>query len=1275
MPKNYYELLNVSPGATLKEISKAYKKIMLANHPDKVFDPEEKSRLTEKVQEISGAYSALMQSHNHNDSKLSVEKNLYDLLAEKKESKIRESSENNQQSNAVFFESFIPRLSRGADRELYGPFLRAFKERLNLSDQDDYIRLYSNKKIQSSAAKTATFRIQGDRDTQEDYGAVSYDIIQLFKTFGEDWQRYLLTTLIKQIQIKYFSEFYKTGAAVDLAFTWRTINEKGQEVVHVVTAHVGDVLPIAIIVGKTYETTQVKRLAKPHNLTQGKRHYVRVNNYGINMTRSMGDVYLQKAKQITCEPDISFQSFILEPGDTFQLMIACDGFTDYVNEEEMRKIAWQFRNQPISKQIKAYGDFAFAYKGSSDNISIILTSEELALLDCDGHGGEKVAQIMTKICFNELKQKMLDILALSTDFRKKLMEDFKEKENKVSVKEEQRTKKIAELCDFKIAEHTVAYENLEYFPKAECLIITSNLNHSMLLDDIEEYLVDTGLSYSPQEEYYAKGYNFKTHGSESPKQLRLVIPIGKIEQLPDIFDIFLMYLENSLKNYNFVNEEIVTDTPLASTTVKEIKSSKTEDAISKTVDSLDTPGADYWDSRQIKSVEFIPGEKLQIKTFKKIMVPVENRLTSRSSVSALTASSLLPAITYTEKKDEVVSVLVEKKINSTTEDKVTTEDKKITLVERKVAAYNSYISAVESRALRLVHKISKDIIQASGMSGGASGSQTIMGKMSTSSGNEDSVTIKFSSQVGKSKMNIAVMDFLAKQTPPSPYIVKLRGLGYSDYIEAMIVMDNAELGTLDRFLDAFYKPETERLSYPILLKIAHDIAQGLAYLHKLGIVHNDLRTEQIYLAKDLTAKIGGFSYSFDHKDNSETGDNATLVQGSEGTDEAKYPPEGSSLKIKYSQRDVYAFGLILRELFDRPPHHKAFAGVFEDIYTVKRQGRKEFIPPNCPPPIQQIMKKCWEMHPQNRYTAEELATVFRELLAAMPTMTNDFKITFPAEYNVRVMGEHKKYVNEELKEASSQDKLLDLLFTTSLLTPQNDVFVLETPHVDRLWQEYQALVMAGLDNEENFAVIKKYLPENLDQQLPLTAKIIALLDACSLRGATTDADCCHMLLQSRNRLNIYNILIYLLEKAESLCTYENFVSLIYLENGSNDILDKLKKASELNQTVFNTILSGETIPALLLEEKEIGTELTSVPMDVIPAITYISSSTIPSSTNENLTAEKPDNVSENSPVSQSPFLLFKPGSKNSIEPEQEQEPEQEPEQEQEPEKCFFNTPL
>jgi len=56
MPKDYYEILNVSKYCTQEEIKKAYKKMALKFHPDKNGDDEESKN---KFQDISEAYSIL----------------------------------------------------------------------------------------------------------------------------------------------------------------------------------------------------------------------------------------------------------------------------------------------------------------------------------------------------------------------------------------------------------------------------------------------------------------------------------------------------------------------------------------------------------------------------------------------------------------------------------------------------------------------------------------------------------------------------------------------------------------------------------------------------------------------------------------------------------------------------------------------------------------------------------------------------------------------------------------------------------------------------------------------------------------------------------------------------------------------------------------------------------------------------------------------------------------------------------------------------------------
>lgn len=57
--QNYYEVLGIQMGATMEEIKKAYRKLSLKYHPDRVSDLNEKAAAEAKFKEISAAYHVL----------------------------------------------------------------------------------------------------------------------------------------------------------------------------------------------------------------------------------------------------------------------------------------------------------------------------------------------------------------------------------------------------------------------------------------------------------------------------------------------------------------------------------------------------------------------------------------------------------------------------------------------------------------------------------------------------------------------------------------------------------------------------------------------------------------------------------------------------------------------------------------------------------------------------------------------------------------------------------------------------------------------------------------------------------------------------------------------------------------------------------------------------------------------------------------------------------------------------------------------------------------
>ena len=59
MNENYYKLLGVNKDATDADIKKAYKKLVIKYHPDRVGNPKDKKRNTDKMSEINNAYKVL----------------------------------------------------------------------------------------------------------------------------------------------------------------------------------------------------------------------------------------------------------------------------------------------------------------------------------------------------------------------------------------------------------------------------------------------------------------------------------------------------------------------------------------------------------------------------------------------------------------------------------------------------------------------------------------------------------------------------------------------------------------------------------------------------------------------------------------------------------------------------------------------------------------------------------------------------------------------------------------------------------------------------------------------------------------------------------------------------------------------------------------------------------------------------------------------------------------------------------------------------------------
>jgi len=128
-------------------------------------------------------------------------------------------------------------------------------------------------------------------------------------------------------------------------------------------------------------------------------------------------------------------------------------------------------------------------------------------------------------------------------------------------------------------------------------------------------------------------------------------------------------------------------------------------------------------------------------------------------------------------------------------------------------------------------------------------------------------------------------------------------------------------GSLRKFL---HQQEPYSVPLDLVLKLALDIAHGMQYLHSQGILHRDLKSENLLLGEDMSVKVADFGISCleSHCGN---------AKGFTGT-YRWMAPEMIKEKHHTKKVDVYSFGIVLWELltamtpFDNmTPEQAAFA--------------------------------------------------------------------------------------------------------------------------------------------------------------------------------------------------------------------------------------------------------------------------------------------------------------------------------------------------------------
>ena len=224
------------------------------------------------------------------------------------------------------------------------------------------------------------------------------------------------------------------------------------------------------------------------------------------------------------------------------------------------------------------------------------------------------------------------------------------------------------------------------------------------------------------------------------------------------------------------------------------------------------------------------------------------------------------------------------------------------------------------------------------------------------------------------------------------------------------------------------------LDIPIAVRIAKDIANGLAHAHANKIVHCDIKPHNILMTDDNRAKIGDFGIARAVTESTMT------YSGSVMGSVHYFSPEQARGSMITPKSDVYSLGIVLYEMLTgRLP----FNGD-NPVSVAMKHVEEEPIPPstyrqNIPPMLEAVVLRAMNKNPDVRPTSSELVqelSVVEKTFGMTKTADPDATQVLPrAETNIpsRRAARRKPTTTEPAKKSFFQSKMFMAGLITFLL--------------------------------------------------------------------------------------------------------------------------------------------------------------------------------------------------------------------------------------------------
>ncbi|HRI63442.1 MAG TPA: AAA family ATPase, partial [Polyangium sp.] len=210
----------------------------------------------------------------------------------------------------------------------------------------------------------------------------------------------------------------------------------------------------------------------------------------------------------------------------------------------------------------------------------------------------------------------------------------------------------------------------------------------------------------------------------------------------------------------------------------------------------------------------------------------------------------------------------------------------------------------------------------------------------------------------------------------------MRTHGYEQIgTQVILYLEDQGLASLDHLLI-----ERRQAPLELALRIAYELARALEKIHAAGIVHKDIKPQNI-LWDETNQRVTLLDFAIATQ-LAEEGTNAAIPEALEGTLAYMSPEQtGRTARGLDARTDLYSLGIVLFELLaGRRPFIDTDPLALVHAHLAKPIPPLDSFVPNSSSVVNRIVERCLEKHPEQRYqTAKGLAVDLARCLEQLQT--------------------------------------------------------------------------------------------------------------------------------------------------------------------------------------------------------------------------------------------------------------------------------------------------